>query len=444
MPLNECDRKAVSIRLIPLHTGKLRIDGVVGRISATNEPNSLWGKLLFTAQPIHELPNQPVQFDRKLELEVLPPAPALHVQFSSVPSEVIAGEVIPVTVTLTNSGTAPLSDIYAASETPRWVLGDDLELPLSVLKGTKFGNRCPSLYLTYFVFFCVDFKDLTNEALIRDKEARRQHSFCLLRSTPESKGVALQPSETRTTTIYIQAPLRKGPSDIKLLIHYGMSDAYPKIRYRLVRHIWNLNVNESLSISVNCSISNLKTNALGVDVTVNNLNQVHHPLMTEIYPREVCLYNPKYELDRQSGPILLHSPSAQRTFGELSGLRTTESLAIRIPLCEKNIDTLLATTTSAFLQNRLSSIVIKNDIPVDASVLPPFTQLNSFLMKNETKFIGVLGQTGNNEEFNQIVTDADPHMTFAVTWRAVVNDNSSQQRQAFGQHFVQLRHLYET
>lgn len=135
LALNECDRKTVSIRLIPLQTGKLRIDGVVGRISATNEPNSLWGKLLFTAQPIHELSNQPIQFDRKLELEVLPPAPALHVQFSSVPHEVIAGEVIPVTVTLTNSGTVPLGDIYAASETPRWVLGDDFELPLSVLKG---------------------------------------------------------------------------------------------------------------------------------------------------------------------------------------------------------------------------------------------------------------------------------------------------------------------
>lgn len=136
VPLNECDRRSVSICLIPLQIGRLRIDGVVGRISATNEPNSLWGRLSFTTLPIrNELANQPIQFDRKLEIEVLPSAPALHVQFSSVPHEVIAGEVIPVTVTLTNSGAAPLGDIYAASETPRWVMGDDQELPLSVLKG---------------------------------------------------------------------------------------------------------------------------------------------------------------------------------------------------------------------------------------------------------------------------------------------------------------------
>lgn len=288
-----------------------------------------------------------------------------------------------------------------------------------------------------------DFKDLTNEALIRDKEARRQHSFCLLRS--HSNGITLQPNETRTTTIYIQAHLRKGPSDIKLLIHYAMPDAYPKIRYRLVRHIWHLNVNESLSVSVNCSVSNMCSGTLGVNVTVNNLNQVHHPLMTEIYPRQVCLYCPRYELDHTSGaPIVLHSPDKQSSLVESStGLRTTESLAIYMPLAEKAALP-QSTTTTAFVQNRLSSIVIKKDIAVDALVLPPLSQLNSFLMKNETKFIGVLGQTGNNEEFNQIVTDSDPHMTFAITWRAVVNDNSSQQRQAFGQHFVQLRNLYET
>lgn len=136
LQLNECDRKSVSIRLIPLQIGRLCIDGVVGRISATNEPNSLWGKLNFTAMPIrNEHPNQPIQFDRKLELEVLPPAPALHVQFSSVPTEVIAGEIIPIAVTLTNSGTTPLANIYAASETPRWALGNECDLPLSVLKG---------------------------------------------------------------------------------------------------------------------------------------------------------------------------------------------------------------------------------------------------------------------------------------------------------------------
>lgn len=76
--------------------------------------------------------------------------------------------------------------------------------------------------------------------------------------------------------------------------------------------------------------------------------------------------------------------------------------------------------------------------------IPDIEQIGSFLMKHETKFIGVIGQVGNNEEFNNIVSTSDPHMTIILTWRAIVSDNSSLQREAYGQHFLQLRSLYET
>lgn len=65
-------------------------------------------------------------------------------------------------------------------------------------------------------------------------------------------------------------------------------------------------------------------------------------------------------------------------------------------------------------------------------------------MKNETKFIGAVSQIGNNEEFNNIVSTRDSHMTLMLTWKAIVSDNNSVQRQAYGQHFVQLRNLYES
>lgn len=81
--------------------------------------------------------DKPVQFDKKLELLILPPAPALHVSFTPIPAEVLAGEIIPVTVNLVNAGAESLTDIYVASEYPRWVLGevDNPELPLSILRG---------------------------------------------------------------------------------------------------------------------------------------------------------------------------------------------------------------------------------------------------------------------------------------------------------------------
>lgn len=67
----------------------------------------------------------------------MPPAPALHVSFTPIPMEVLAGEIIPVTVNLMNAGSEPLNDIFVSSEYPRWVLGDvaGQELPLSILRG---------------------------------------------------------------------------------------------------------------------------------------------------------------------------------------------------------------------------------------------------------------------------------------------------------------------
>lgn len=152
--LNEFDRQTLCVRLIPLRTGRLTVNGVVGRLSLTNEPSSLWGRLNFDAMPI--LRNEPAgsgaggsaqavaaqqqqqqQFDKKLQIDVLPAVPSLQVQFSAVPDEVLAGEIIAVQVTLSNAGAVGLGDIWAATEHPRWVLGEERELPLSVLKGNN-------------------------------------------------------------------------------------------------------------------------------------------------------------------------------------------------------------------------------------------------------------------------------------------------------------------
>lgn len=215
-------------------------------------------------------------------------------------------------------------------------------------------------------------------------------------------------------------------------------------RYRLVRHVWHLNVNESLSFGVNCNIGNMQTNELGLDMTINNLNQVHHSLMTEIMPHEITLYCPAYRLATKR-PIFMQSPGHSRIFRDSAGLRTTESVTFRVGL-DESVYSAVSTQPIEFIQNRLSRVELnqQGSGSVPTAALPPLNQLGSFLMKHETKFIGVLGQSGNNEEFNNIVSTHDRHMTIALSWRAVISDNSSMQRVAYGQHFVQLRHLYDT
>lgn len=72
----------------------------------------------------------------------------------------------------------------------------------------------------------LDYKDLTNEALSRDKEARKQHAFKLF----SSSGGGLKPKESKTSILWLQAPFKKGQTTLKLLFYYGTPDSYPKIR----------------------------------------------------------------------------------------------------------------------------------------------------------------------------------------------------------------------
>lgn len=62
----------------------------------------------------------------------------------------------------------------------------------------------------------LDFKDLTNEALSRDREACKQHAFKMFPSLTST----LQPKENRTARIWLQAPFKKGQTILKLLFYY--------------------------------------------------------------------------------------------------------------------------------------------------------------------------------------------------------------------------------
>lgn len=139
----------------------------------------------------------------------------------------------------------------------------------------------------------------------------------------------------------------------------------------------------------------------------------------------------------------LQSPGYNRIINENKGLRINESIGLRCCLEKNDEQKTRPTDPSTFIRNRLSSLTIKPTAIVERDI-PPASSLSSFLMKNETKFIKVLNQISNSEEFNQIVSTFDPHMTIVLTWSAIVSDNNSAQRTTFGQHFVQLRNIYET
>lgn len=137
------DKKTIVFKLTPKLQGRLKITGLIGKISAVNDSLSLLGKIYFSKSTpkqddasVQEI-NQPESIDKIFSIVILPAAPALHVQFSCTPSNVLAGEIIPVHVYLTNTGLNTMNNIYVATNEPRWIIinPEANELPLSILKG---------------------------------------------------------------------------------------------------------------------------------------------------------------------------------------------------------------------------------------------------------------------------------------------------------------------
>ncbi|XP_053675032.1 trafficking protein particle complex subunit 8 [Anopheles nili] len=429
----EHETKTLVLKLTPRSTGQLRILGIVGKLSAASpagpgEAPSLWGKQMFETQPIRipssvgkdggKAPTTVSMFDRKLEIEILPPAPALHVSFSRTPAEVLAGEVIPIRVNMTNAGVSMLNDIYVCIDNPRYVLlnPSEADIPLSIRR---------------------DFQNLANKNVGRDREARKQY---VCRAFREADGNFIAPNETKTTTLWLQAPYSKGPKDIKLMIYYAMPQDYPKMKHRLVRHTWKFNVNDSLLVDANCNLSNPTKRELGIDVNVKNLNQVHHPLMTEITINDLFLFCSVYELQPKRVVYIKTPGHTKLQAGE--GLKTNETFSLRCNLQRRPLDIAYDGNFERYVTQKLSSISIRTPEAEALATLPSVDAVGSFLLKNETKYIRVY-EPSSNEEFNQIINQSDKHMTLCVNWSATINDNGAS-RKAYGQHFLQLRNLYDS
>ncbi|XP_058065337.1 trafficking protein particle complex subunit 8 [Anopheles bellator] len=426
----EHETKTLVLKITPRCTGQLRILGIVGKLSVSSpaaggsagDASTLWGKQLFETLPIRstakDAATKAVQFDRKLEIEILPPAPALHVSFSRAPTEVLAGEVIPLKINLTNAGVSVLNDIYVCIDNPRYVLinPSDADIPLSIRR---------------------DLYNLANENVGRDREARKQY---VCRAFREADGNFIQPNQTKTATLWLQAPYSKGQKDVKLMIYYAMPPDYPKLKHRLIRHTWNFNVNDSLLVDANCNISNPVKREIGIDVNVKNLNQVHHPLMTEITVNDLILFCSGYKL-HQEKLIYIKTPGHAKLQSGC-GLKTNETLSLRCNLERRPAEVSYDGHFQRYVSDKLSSICVRAVDDEAKTILPSLEAVSSFLIKHETKYIRVY-EPGSNEEFNQIVNQNDRHMTLCVNWSATINDNGAS-RNAYGQHFVQLRKLYDS
>lgn len=208
----EYEKKQIHMTLTTEFVGYLRIIGIVGKVSSVSDKIQIWGKINFNKMPVKIESNPTKQdYDRKLEIQILPSCTAMKVRFTEFPKEALTGEIFEASIEIYNSGNSPISEIYIASNSPKELIvkaSENCEIPLS---------------------FAKDFRDITNETFNKDKEARRQFVTKLIDSKDGDN--LLHPNEIKRIGFYVQAPFKKGKKSIKLLIYYNVPDNYPKLKY---------------------------------------------------------------------------------------------------------------------------------------------------------------------------------------------------------------------
>lgn len=217
-----------------------------------------------------------------------------------------------------------------------------------------------------------------------------------------------------------------------------------------------------MSVEANCNIANEETNELGLDLSLRNVNQIHHLLMAETLIGNVHLFCSKYTLDSsrihckylffestsiiQLKPFLdIKNPTFEKVCVQKQNLSTNDSLNMRCLLAEKDdsINRDMITDHKQYINKKLSSFKVAEIDHFEDEILQ-MKHMGNFLLKNETMFLPFSQQNISNEEFNNLLNQNNKHMTLCITWKALIYDEGTIIRNAYGQHFVQLKNLFES
>lgn len=96
-----------------------------------------------------------------------------------------------------------------------------------------------------------------------------------------------------------------------------------------------------------------------------------------------------------------------------------------------------------FLNKKFSVFLLKEIEPFEQDIMN-MKFIGNFLIKNESNYLPFSQQAITNEELNNILNSNNKHMTVCVSWKASIFENDEFVRDAFGQHFVQIKHLFES
>ncbi|KAK7864298.1 hypothetical protein R5R35_009554 [Gryllus longicercus] len=270
LPADSC--QPVVLSLTPRSSGELHILGITYSLSvpatdASGPGASVCGRQLFhvhsRARP-QKGRKEPLP-DKRLQVQVVPTAPCLQVNFVGQSSDMLCGEVQQVVMEFRNIGSAPLSTLHVASSAPE----------LFVFEGEQVGSAVNGIVHI----------PLTKLA-----------------------GKQLGVGQVHKTTFWVRAPDVPMEATLDLLFYYEnvVNSAVP--RYRLVRHQWILNASAGLQLTASAlpscnshqAVTRSSTRLLNLPLQAKNLNQVQDSIMTEVSLVQILLASTEWQLSQQA------------------------------------------------------------------------------------------------------------------------------------------------
>lgn len=244
------------LAVTPLMTGHLQLKGICYSLISSNTQSDVMkvkGRQLFDMSALTS---------SDLTIKILPATPCLQVHFTEIHTDVLCNEIQRVAMDLRNVSSIPLRNVFLATSVPHLVSACEFEEK----------NR-------------LHYTPIESNAA-KEKLARKNHVIPL--HLPDGQ---LESNKCVTVNLWLKTPAEKGPAVIDLLIYYENANATSVPKYRLVRHVWKMSVQESIGIEVirQQSSTSITTEKLALSLKVTNLNKVFNTILTEISLLKVAL-----------------------------------------------------------------------------------------------------------------------------------------------------------
>ncbi|XP_025837429.1 trafficking protein particle complex subunit 8 isoform X2 [Agrilus planipennis] len=370
------------LSVIPFSVGKIVFKGVAFSLCNSLVPEegiTLLGeqRIIMKDRSLNKKGNDEQKFEKEIKIRIVPSAPCLQVSFLEINTEMLCDELQKIPMEIKNVGNSSIDKIYMATSTPQLI-------SISEFNNKPWSNRE---------------SDLKTPAA-REKELRR---LCVTQLPLQ--GDKLDPGQSKSFNIWIKAPSEKGTINIDILIYYENLSNSNMPKYRLVRHTWMLNTQETLSAKVLCqgSFSSKSVEQLSLSAKITNLNKFHDLKIINVSLVKVLLLSSDW--------LLLKDLELPKT------LRITSEQSIHLLLKARRNSKREEIYSEIILDPETFRPLLSNSVCLDLAI-KNFEQHVSFLDEFVSQDAG-----RKIHSPNQLV----------LQWKASVSDSSGQKKNIIGQ-----------